>query len=271
MTDVSSFGAAVPSSRQPSSSNGPLIQATVDGWHVNIPTLDVAISRVTDAAREGDAFTCFTLNLDHLVKLRENTRFQSAYRAARFVTADGEPIARIARRKWPAVRRTTGADMMVPLCEAAAENNLPVYLFGTSTDVLESTIARLAEITGGRLRIAGFEAPPYGFDPESPAAEECMDRIAASGARLCLVLLGAPKQEIFAARAVERGVKCGFICLGASADFVAGHQIRAPRALQTAGLEWAWRLASNPRRLGVRYARCAMLLASIEMNERKSG
>jgi len=113
MTDVSSFGAAVPSSYPASSAQGPLIQASVDGWQVNIPTLDIAISQVTDAARAGDGFTCFTLNLDHLVKLRENSRFRSAYRAARFVTADGEPIARIARRQWPSVRRTTGADMMV--------------------------------------------------------------------------------------------------------------------------------------------------------------
>jgi exopolysaccharide biosynthesis WecB/TagA/CpsF family protein len=270
MTNIPKSKATAPSPPPADIAPSRLIQASVDGWTVNIPTLEVAISQVIGAARAADSFTCFTLNLDHLVKLREDTRFQSAYRAARFVTADGEPVARIARRQWPSVRRTTGADMMLPLCEAAAQNDLPVYLFGTSTEVLESTITRLAEITGGRLRIAGYEAPPYGFDPQSPASDACVDRIAASGARLCLVLLGAPKQEIFAARAVERGVECGFICLGASADFVAGHQVRAPRALQTAGLEWAWRLANNPRRLGMRYARCAMLLASIEMNGRKS-
>ncbi len=276
MTKAPTSGTAAasptPSETDPNeTAHSDLIDASVDGWTVNIPTLDVAISQVIGAARAAESFSCFTLNLDHLVKLREDARFQRAYRAARFVTADGEPVARIARRQWPSVRRTTGADMMLPLCEAAAESDLPVYLFGTSTHVLETTIARLGEITGGKLRIAGYEAPPYGFDPESPAADACMDRIAASGARLCLVLLGAPKQELFAARAVERGVQCGFVCLGASADFVAGHQVRAPLALQTAGLEWAWRLASNPRRLGVRYARCAMLLASIEMNERKSG
>ena len=244
--------------------------AEVDGWSVNVPTLPAAIDSVIEAASARDGFTCFTLNLDHLVKLRTDAAFQRAYRAARFVTADGEPVARIARRQWPTVRRTTGADMFLPLCQAAADHGLPVYLFGTSPDVLETTKARLAELTGGRLEIAGAEAPPYGFDPAGKEAQACMDRIAASGARLCFVLLGAPKQEVFSAAAVERGVACGFVCLGASADFIAGHQVRAPRAMQSAGLEWAWRLASNPRRLGLRYARCAMLLARIEMQERRA-
>ena len=244
--------------------------ADIDGWPVNVATMSSAIDSLVEAAAAEDGFTCFTLNLDHLVKLRTDEAFQRAYRGARFVTADGEPVARIARRQWPSVRRTTGADMFLPLCQAAADHGLPVYLFGTSPGVLETTKARLAELTSGQLEIVGAEAPRYGFDPTGPEARACMDRIAASGARLCLVLLGAPKQELFSALAVERGVACGFVCLGASADFVAGHQVRAPRALQTAGLEWAWRLASNPRRLGLRYARCALLLARIEMKQRRS-
>ena len=247
----------------------PLRSADVDGWPVNLPTMAVAIDSLIEAAGRGESFGCFTLNLDHLVKLRSDDQFRRAYRAARFITADGEPVARIARRQWPAVERTTGADMLLPLCQAAADHGLPVYLFGTTAEVLETTKARLAELTGGRLEIAGSEAPPYGFDPTGPAAAAALDRVAASGARLCLVLLGAPKQEIFCHLGLERGVACGFVCLGASADFVAGHQVRAPQALQSAGLEWAWRLASNPRRLGLRYARCAMLLAQIELRERR--
>jgi exopolysaccharide biosynthesis WecB/TagA/CpsF family protein len=242
--------------------------AEVDGWTVNLPTMATAVDTLIEAAGRSESFACFTLNLDHLVKLRTDESFRRAYRLARYVTADGEPVARIARRQWPSVRRTTGADMLLPLCQAAADSGLPIYLFGTTMEVLSTTEQRLAELTGGRLLVAGREAPPMGFDPTGAAADAVLDRVAASGARLCLVLLGAPKQELLAARAVERGIPCGFIGLGASADFVAGHQVRAPRALQSAGLEWAWRLASNPRRLGLRYARCAMLLARIEMNDR---
>lgn len=243
--------------------------AEVDGWRINVPTLPEAIDSVIEAAARAESFSCFTLNLDHLVKLRESAPFQRAYRSARFVTADGAPVARIARRQWPSVERTTGADMLIPLCRAAAKRGLSVYLFGTSDEVLQSTRARLAELTGGSIVIAGNEAPAQGFDPQGEVADSCIDRISRSGAALCLVMLGAPKQEVFAARAVERGVRCGFVCVGAAADFVAGHQKRAPRVMQTTGLEWAWRLAQNPRRLGLRYARCAWLLADIEMRSRR--
>ena len=252
-------------------SASPAVIAEVDGWPINLARMEEAVAQVIEAARRRESFTCFTLNLDHLVKLRDNAPFQRAYRTARFVTADGAPVARIARRQWPDVERTTGADMMLPLCMAAAQKGVPVFLFGTAPEVLEATSKAIHRHTNGRIVIAGSEAPPHGFDPEGAAADAAIERIAASGAGLCLVMLGAPKQEIFAARAVEKGVACGFVCVGAAGDFIAGHQVRAPRALQSAGLEWAWRLAHSPSRLGMRYAKCAMLLARIEMEERRRG
>ncbi len=239
--------------------------AIVDGWTINIPTLSAAVRSVMDAARAGNGFSCLTLNLDHLVKLRSNAAFKKAYGGARFITADGAPVAMIARRQWPEVERTTGADLFIPLCEAAALEDCPVYLFGTSTEVLDETAGELSQRTDGKLQIAGMEAPPHGFDVDSAGADAAIERIRASGARLCFVMLGAPKQELFAARAVEAGVACGFVCVGAAADFIAGQQVRAPMAFQKFGLEWLWRLAHNPRRLGRRYLDCALLLARMEI------
>lgn len=102
--------------------------AIVDGWPINIATPADALKSILAAAAEKQSFCCFTLNLDHLVKLRESETFRRAYRNARFVTADGAPVARIARRQWPEVVRTTGADLFEPLCEAAARQGIPVYL-----------------------------------------------------------------------------------------------------------------------------------------------
>ena len=126
--------------------------ATVDGWSINMPQLASAIASIIAAARRSEGFTCVTLNLDHLVKLRTDQKFRHAYATARFVTADGAPVAALARRQWPAVRRTTGADMMIPLCIAAADNDLPIYLFGTSDAVLAGATAKLREQIGSRLR-----------------------------------------------------------------------------------------------------------------------
>ena len=113
------------------------------------------------------------------------------------------------------------------------------------------------------LEIAGYDAPPRDFAPLSWAAQDAGAAIARSGARLCFVALGVPKQELFADHmaAIFRGV--GFLCVGAALDFLSGEQVRAPQFLRRTGLEWAWRLVGDPRRMALRYARCAALLADL--------
>ena len=81
--------------------------------------------------------------------------------------------------------------------------------------------------------------------------------------KICLLALGAPKEEIFAVRAIDRGVKAGFIAVGAGLDFIVGAQTRAPSFMRDHGLEWLWRLLTNPRRLGWRYAQCAAVLIDL--------
>ena len=125
----------------------------------------------------------------------------------------------------------------------------------------------LSERTNYKLNIVGTVSPEQGFDPESAAADAEIDRIAASGARLCFVALGAPKQEVLAARAVARGVRVGFVCIGAGLDFLVGAQTRAPEFMQRNGLEWFWRLSTAPRRLASRYARCFVVLAELLLTE----
>lgn len=237
--------------------------ATVDGWPITTPTLGVAIADTVALARARLGFSLFTLNLDHLVKLRQSPSFQSAYRKAAIVTADGAPVAWLSRQKAAGVERTTGADLLLPLITAAAYNDLPVYLFGSSEAVLERSVEALKRHTHGRIRFAGVHAPSAAFDPRGPEGDEAIARIKETGAAVCFVALGAPKQEIFSARAVEAGARCGFICIGAALDFIAGTQVRAPRLFQLTGMEWAWRLGSNPRRLAARYARCAHLLFDV--------
>ncbi len=206
--------------------------AAVDGWQINIANLDHAVRAIAAAASRDDGFTVFTLNLDHLVKLRRCAKFRWAYARARFVTADGTPVARLAAQQNPKIERTTGADLVVPLAEAAARLELPVYFFGSTEEVLARTARALNSRCAGHLEIVGEAAPPAGFDPEGPEADAAIARIEASGARLCFVALGAPKQEIFAARAVARGSSVGFVCVGAALDFLAGSQSRAPRLMQ---------------------------------------
>jgi exopolysaccharide biosynthesis WecB/TagA/CpsF family protein len=224
---------------------------------INIRDPDDAIARVIADAALGIGGTLFTLNLDHLVKLEQDPAFRAAYDRASYITADGVPIVTMARGAGVAISRVTGSDLVEPMCRAAATAGIPVHFFGTSNVILETARARL-EATVPGLRIAGLESPPFGFDPTGAAAVAAAERIAQSGAKICFVALGAPKQELFAdvAASVAPGVL--FLGIGAALDFIAGAQKRAPRVLSNAGFEWLWRLAQDPRRLGPRYARSAL-------------
>lgn len=237
--------------------------ARVDGCGITCPNLATAVNAAIARAKAGEAFTLATLNLDHLVKLRRDPAFRLAYANADVVTADGWPVAWLGRRQNSSIERTAGADLTVPLAEAAAEARLPIYLFGATPAVMAQAGRELAERTSGAIDIAGTLAPSPEFDPHGAEADKAIERIRQSGARLAFIALGAPKQEIFAERARAAGVACGFICIGAALDFLAGTQTRAPLLLRDCGLEWLWRLASNPRRLIGRYAECARLLLEL--------
>lgn len=237
--------------------------ATVDGWPINIADLNSAVSQIIQTAKQSEGFAVFTLNLDHLDKLRRSATFRNAYTKAKFVTADGAPVAMLASRQGIRVERTTGSDLVLPLAAAAAREGISIYLYGTSPDVLARAAVTLRRHAGLDLIIAGTESPERGFEPDGVNADAALNRIEASGAKICLVALGAPKQELFAAKAVERGTKVGFVCIGAGLDFLSGAQTRAPRVMQRYGLEWLWRLALSPRRLVSRYFRCAMLMANL--------
>ena len=235
---------------------------SIDGQIINVDTMTTAVAVATERLRQGLGFTFFTLNLDHLCKRRQSPAFREVYQRATFVSADGAPIAKLARSVGADVKRTTGADMVLPMIEVAAREGFPIYLFGTSDEVLAASAERL-KARYPNLVIAGTHSPAMGFQPNSTLAEEAADRIAASGARMCFVALGAPKQELFSDMLLARHPQIGLFCIGAALDFIAGRQKRAPGILANTGLEWLWRLSQEPKRMARRYAENALLLADL--------
>ena len=234
----------------------------IDDISINVPTMSDAIASVMAAVAKGESFAIFTLNLSHVVQIKADREFHDAYRHARFVTADGFPIAMLGRIAGVPIERTTGSDMLLPMCEAASRQGISIFLFGASQPTLDQSKRRLL----GRfkdLRIAGVHSPAVPFDPRSAVADDAIDMIQRSGAKLCIMALGTPRQEIFAARYLDRLPGVGLLCFGASLDFLAGTQERAPRLLQRIGLEWAWRMFREPRRMIPRYAQCLAALPSL--------
>lgn len=234
--------------------------AVIDTARVNIGRQAELIHLITFDALTGRGGTVFTLNLDHLVKLERDPAFRAAYSQATYVSADGSPVVAMARRQGANLVRVTGADLVRPLSGAAALARIPIFLFGTTNEILAATETQLRR-EYPRLIVAGFESPPFGFSPFGIEARAAAERIASSGARICFVALGAPKQEVFAEFARRWAPSVTFVCIGAALDFIAGGQRRAPQPLQAMGLEWLWRLVHDPRRLTKRYALSALYLA----------
>jgi len=235
---------------------------TVNGVTINVPSITNAVASIVSAAQHGENFSVCTLNLDHVVKLQQRSDFRAAYHRAKFVTADGFPIVMLSRLLGTRIERTTGADLVEPLCREAGKKGLPIFLLGSDDHTLATTARRLAKRFKG-LKVAGYYAPGSNFDPGSREADIAIGNIRASGARLCFIALGAPRQELFAARCLDELDGTGMLCIGAALDFIAGTQERAPSVAQKYGLEWAWRMLREPRRLGPRYARCAAVVPGL--------
>jgi exopolysaccharide biosynthesis WecB/TagA/CpsF family protein len=234
----------------------------VEGVSVQTFSLQEASARICDDVSAGKAFSVFTLNLDHIVKLRRNGAFRAAYERARIVLADGFPIVLSGRLQRRHVQRTTGADLIEPLCAEASRRNLPILLYGSTFETLTGA-ARYLTAHYPNITIAGVYAPEHGLDVLSDQANAGMDFIRNSGAGVCFVALGAPKQEIFSDRCAQEMQGISFICIGAGLDFLAGHQRRAPKFFQSTGLEWLWRVLNDPRRLARRYLECLYVFPGV--------
>ena len=224
--------------------------------------LEETATLVCHGAGSGAAKNVFTLNLDHVVKLRRDATFRAAYSRAGLITADGFPIALACSLSGKRVRRVAGSDLIAPISAEASRSGKSIYLFGSNLQVLAKASRLLRERNPG-LKIAGTLAPPQGFDPTSEDARRCIAAIGDSGADLCFVALGAPKQELFADYGKSFLPNVSFVCIGAGLDFIAGAQVRAPNWMQRWGLEWLWRAASDPQRLLFRYLLCMATLPGV--------
>ena len=232
---------------------------------INVPDRIALVDAVRNRMRDKKGFAIATLNLDHVVKLQRSADFARAYRQHDFVVADGNPIVWLSRLAGHPVSLVPGSDLVEPLAAVAAQEGVPIALLGATDETLAGAASVLSAALPD-LRVAARLAPGRNFDPHGDEADALIEILRSSGARLAFLALGAPRQEIFAARCRSALPDVGFISIGAGLDFLAGSQRRAPRWVRGLALEWVWRMLLNSRRLAGRYAMCLTVLPSLALD-----
>jgi N-acetylglucosaminyldiphosphoundecaprenol N-acetyl-beta-D-mannosaminyltransferase len=190
-----------------------------------------------------------TANASHLVDMQDNPALHRAAQAADLVTADGMSLVWAGR--WLGERvpeRVAGIDLLEALLRRAPENRLRVFLLGARPAVIACFVERCRRDHPG-LDIAGWRDGYFG--PEQH--ETVVRQIADSGADMLFVAMPSPFKDVWCEQHRDRfGVKL-IMGVGGAFDVLAGEVRRAPCWMQASGLEWAWRLWLEPRRLWKRY------------------
>ena len=227
-----------------------------------------ASARVLAWAGERKNRIVVTPNVDHVVMISERPELLPVYNQADLVLADGQPLIWAARVLGsPLPERVAGSDLFPRLLrDARSFQGLRLFLFGGMDGVAELA-ARNIESEFPWVKVVGTHAPELGFETQAEANQRAVESVARADADVVLLALGAPKQELWAHREHSR-LGCGVVlCLGATIDFMAGTIPRAPRWMQRTGLEWAFRLAGEPKRLAARYAKDAAVFPRLLVNE----
>lgn len=236
-------------------------RVTVAGAGFDLLTHAELIDIVTAAIRRDDGGTIVTPNIDICHRISRDVTSRGFLTSASLVVPDGMPLLWAARLSGrPLVERITGTDLIYSLSSAAAANGWSIYLIGGAPAAdgrpSAATLAgdRLASLYPG-LEVVGTYTPAASFNAMADDMDVLCMELAEAEPKIVFVGLGFPKQERLIARLIPHLPQAWFVGCGAAVPYAAGELRRAPAWMQRAGLEWAFRLVSEPRRLAGRYLR----------------
>jgi N-acetylglucosaminyldiphosphoundecaprenol N-acetyl-beta-D-mannosaminyltransferase len=202
-------------------------------------------------ARREPHYVCVT-GVHGVMESQRDEELQKIHNSAGLVTPDGMPLVWLSKvRGLRSVGRVYGPDLMLRLCDRSASHAYRHYFYGGPEGVAQRLADRLrSRFTG--LQVAGVYAPP--FRPLTPDEDrDIVDRINSTNPDIVWVGLSTPKQEYWMAAHVGRLRAPVLIGVGAAFDFHAGLKRQAPAWMRRSGLEWLFRLMTEPRRLWRRY------------------
>jgi N-acetylglucosaminyldiphosphoundecaprenol N-acetyl-beta-D-mannosaminyltransferase len=222
------------------------------GIRIDAVDYEAAVSRILEAAHARRPLAVGALAVHGVMTGVLDPAQRYRLNAFDLLVPDGQPV-RWALRWLHGVRladRVYGPSLMLAICRRAADEHVPIYLYGSMPDVLE----KLSRNLRGRFPgLAAAGARPSRFRRLTPRErDELVAEIRASGAAMTFVGLGCPRQEVWAYEFHE-ALSMPVIAVGAAFPFHAGTLRQAPERMQRWGLEWLFRLAREPRRLWRRY------------------
>ncbi|WP_333258017.1 WecB/TagA/CpsF family glycosyltransferase [Microcoleus sp. S13_C5] len=222
------------------------------GILVNAVNYEAAVSKIIAAASAGKPMSVSALAVHGVMTGVLDSTHRYRINHIDLVLPDGQPV------RWALnwlyhtelPDRVCGPNAMLQICERAAEEGLPIYLYGSQASVLEALCRNLCQ-RFPKLIIAGTQ--PSKFRHVSPQEkQEIAQQIRNSGAAITFVGLGCPRQEVWAYE-YRDDLSMPLIAVGAAYDFHAGNLAKSPEFLSKIGLEWLFRMIKEPKRLWQRY------------------
>jgi N-acetylglucosaminyldiphosphoundecaprenol N-acetyl-beta-D-mannosaminyltransferase len=220
---------------------------------VDATSYEDATHRVIGWARSGESRYVTVATVNNVMQSVDDASFRAIMNASDLVTPDGVPLVWGLRALHvDGASRVYGPELTPHVLRAAERAAIPVGFYGGTPRVLDALLLRVHDDFPA-LSVAFAFSPP--FRPLTREEDEQVTRdINASGARILFVGIGCPKQELWMA-AHRPAVQTVMLGVGAAFDFLAGSKRQAPTAVQRMGLEWFFRLVTEPRRLWRRYLR----------------
>jgi N-acetylglucosaminyldiphosphoundecaprenol N-acetyl-beta-D-mannosaminyltransferase len=224
----------------------------IGGSAIDQVDVEQAVERIREFVASGRPHQVVTANLDFLSIAERNPEFRSTINNAHLTVADGMPLVWLSRLMGqPIPERVAGVELVDACCEIAAEQGRGVFLMGAGPGVAQAAAATLRD-RHPTLKIAGTFTPPMGPLRRKDEAR-LIRNIRDAAPAFLFVALGAPRQDFWIRdHLAELNVPVA-MGVGCTLDLLAGTSSRAPAWMRSSGLEWAYRLVREPRRLWRRY------------------
>ena len=197
----------------------------------------------------------FTPNVDHLIKLQNDRDFYEAYNKSNYRVCDSQILMYASKfLGTPLKEKISGSDLFPAFYKYHKNSdNIKIFLLGAAVGIAKQAQEKINEKTGREIVVEAL-SPSFGFEKNEEECETIIEAINQSGATVLAIGVGAPKQEKWLVKYKSKltHVKI-FLAIGATIDFEAGCKARSPKWMSEVGIEWLYRLLSEPRRLWKRY------------------